>query len=93
MEDQEKFIASIREDGMLDISMEKWRKYHYPDGQSFRINRPKSLHVKRREDGTDSHRIVSTEDHGFYIKPGWMAIEWENETVIGDLGDKGPIVF
>ena len=78
MEDQKKFIANIDEDGMLDISTENFRTYHYPDGSKFTIERPKALHVKRREDGTDSHRLVDRNGHGWYVKPGWLGIEWNN---------------
>ena len=75
---QSLFIENLTADGMLDIASEMYRIYHYDNGRSIRIDEPKKLHVKRRLDGTDSHRIVDKKGHGWYIAPGWKAIEWEN---------------
>ena len=83
VEDQKKFIAHVDEDGMLDVSTEEYRTYHYPNGVTLTITRPKALHVKRRDDGTDSHRLIDKDRRGWYVRPGWLAIEWYNEA--GDV--------
>lgn len=63
----------------IDISREKWRKYHYPEDHAVVILNPMTLHiVPRREGKGRSHRIVDAVGHGWYIKPGWLAIEWHH---------------
>ena len=70
------FVENFKLGEWLDISKETYRTYHYRDGAKFRIDGPLRLKVKRREDGTDSHRITTRSGRCFYVAPGWMTIEW-----------------
>lgn len=59
-----------------DISNEKSRTYHFPDGATFTVYAPSRLHVTKKPEG-DSHRIERKNGHGVYIRSGWIAIEWD----------------
>ena len=80
-EDQKKFTVDVNEDEMLDISTELWREYHYPEGVTLHIQDPVKLHIRVSDKGNHSHRIIDARGHGWYIKPGWLAIEWNNHLV------------
>ncbi len=81
---QDQFIAAVIEDGMLNISDEEYRIYHYADGSTFKINNPTLLPV-RRKPGGDSHRIVDTDGHGWYVAAGWVGIEWKNRAGVDPI--------
>ncbi len=63
----------------FDISDETKRVYHYKDYVTFTISEPAKLNVKRDERG-DSHRVIAKDGRGFYVAPGWLAIEWTGKT-------------
>lgn len=59
----------------LDISVESWREYIFPNGAVYRISNPERLNVKRKPEG-DSHRVVDALGVVHYIPAGWMALRW-----------------
>lgn len=56
----------------IDISIEICRTYTFPSGDSVTIERPVRLHVSE----SGGHRIVDASNHGHYIPPKWIHIEW-----------------
>lgn len=60
-----------------DLSDEKFRIYHFPGGNSYRVGRPKKLYAK----ASGSHRVIAESVDGkkvsHYIPSGWIAISWE----------------
>lgn len=72
----------------LDISNEAWREYIYDGNKKLRVEGAITLLLERRPDGNDRHRLIikdktkpTTEgkhfERGMYVKPGWLAIQWQ----------------
>lgn len=64
----------------FDISNEKWREYHYPNGDKFRVVGAVTLILEKRISG-DVHRLIIKDtandiEVGMYITPGWKAVSW-----------------
>lgn len=63
-----------------DISSESQRTYIYGDGERFTIKAPAWLNVDKR--GEDQHpkehrhRVKTTTGLCYYVRPGWLSIEW-----------------
>ncbi|MBA8881712.1 hypothetical protein [Phyllobacterium myrsinacearum] len=60
-----------------DVSCEAWRAYAFSDGFEYMIQEPKTLWVKRKDDG-DSHRILDGKGVIHYVNAGWRALRWKN---------------
>lgn len=58
-----------------DISVEKHRTYHFPNGERYVVLNPRKLKVTQKPGG-DSHRIISDGGVGHYIRAGWLAVTW-----------------
>ena len=65
-----------------DISTEDWREYVYGDGSAYRIEKPKRLLVKDRENLPDSHRVVDENGVTHYPNPTWVAVRWEADPAV-----------
>jgi hypothetical protein len=55
-----------------DISVELERTYTFPGGEKVTIFGPTRLAVS----DSGGHRIVDAANHGHYIPPKWIHIEW-----------------
>jgi hypothetical protein len=60
----------------LDITSEESRIYTYPNGDTFTITRPESLHVLSDEKGV-SHRVIDKAGVTHRPERGWIAISWK----------------
>lgn len=69
--------VSSAEPVFTDISNEKYRTYTFPGG-TVTINNPVQLNVKRKTDG-DSHRIIDAAGKSYYVRAGWLMLEWEGK--------------
>lgn len=56
-----------------DISVEQWREYRFPGGDTIRINLPKKLNVST----SGGHRIEDSQGYGHYIPKGWIYLRWD----------------
>lgn len=62
-----------------DISMEKVRTYHYPNGVEQVIKGPVKLNVSPSSLGGHAHRLISLYEDTIefhYVAPGWLRISW-----------------
>jgi len=55
-----------------DISIEIRRTYTFPGGDTVVIDHPIRLNVSE----SGGHRIVDAANHGHYVPPTWIHIEW-----------------
>ena len=56
-----------------DIGDELYREYIYESGFVYRIDVPLALNVS----DSGGHRVYDCEGKSYYVKAGWVAIEWE----------------
>ncbi|MES0134547.1 hypothetical protein NKJ88_06225 [Mesorhizobium sp. M0016] len=59
----------------VEITTEVWREYRYANGDTYRIENPRSLWFKTDDRG-DSHRVLDAEGVTHYPRRGWVAITW-----------------
>jgi len=74
-------MANIEKLPQYDISNEEYRVYHYPDGETLRVEGAVTLILEKRADG-DRHRLIvqtPVRKEGWYIRPGWTAISWSGK--------------
>ena len=57
-----------------DVSSEIFRTYHYGDGTSYTIHRPKQLYLLS---GGSSHRVVDGDGVTHCPRRPWNAITWK----------------
>ena len=55
-----------------DISVERFRVYTFPGGETVRIDRPQEIAVSE-----NGHRIRDLLGRGHYVPAGWVHLEWE----------------
>lgn len=64
------------ESGLIftDISSERIREYHFPNGNSIKVKNPLYLNVS----ASGGHRIYSEDGYSYYVNPkeGWF-IRWK----------------
>ena len=68
-------FANIRvADGLdfQDISEERQRTYHFPNGTPFTVQDPIALHVS----DSGGHRLILKDGSSVYIRPTWIAFEF-----------------
>lgn len=57
-----------------NICSEEFREYHFPKGESIRINNPTHLNVS----ASGGHRVFSSENGmSYYIPKGWILLAWK----------------
>lgn len=62
-----------------DISgLEDWREYVWGDGSIYKIEKPKSIFIRRGENG-DSHRLIDEAGICHYVPVGWVAFRFQGK--------------
>lgn len=73
---RDQVVASFRngtKHKFQDISAERFRTYHYPNGSTYLVQGPLLLNTNRQSEG---HRIFDVEGFCHYVKGGWNSIKW-----------------